>query len=244
MKPLLLFIPALILSVSSCHEVEQRKEMVGYTFKLPFVVDTIKNATYLEQNKYKDEASFYPYYIGRLKDTIHLTYPTRYKGKIYKAGSKNLGLPDDSRFFHIFVDTSQIVAFPEGFGVISLSTPSKTGQFEYYWGYPVILLNSSFDTIKSTAGMVINGTIYNTLTALRIEAKDTAGKWKVIERNEVTICGNGLEYMAMAPGELMVVGLPIYKGGTYKTKLRLSLMGYLYSNEFTGYINLTQFRDE
>ena len=107
-------------------------------------------------------------------------------------------------------------------------SPSKIN-----YGYPVLLTNNHTDTV--TVG-------YGVILPLEMEAKDSTGLWKPIEKRFIYACGMGLNSIILPPNEIILTSAPIYKGD-FKTDLRL-VLGDNFSPVFQGNINYSQFEKE
>jgi len=77
------------------------------------------------------------------------------------------------------------------------------------------------------------------------EARDARGKWRPIEYLATSWCGNSDHRVFLPSGHYWEFAAPAYTG-SIKTKLRFVLQGKnpLYSNEFDGSINLSQFTEK
>ncbi|MFC4816066.1 MULTISPECIES: hypothetical protein [unclassified Flavobacterium] len=103
---------------------------------------------------------------------------------------------------------------------------------DYVECYPLLVLNRSNDTILSRFKFIQ-------------EAKDKNGKWKPIEcYYNFGGCGNPEQFhYKLIPEKYMVYPIIKYYGA-FKTKLRVKLYNkgnVYYSNEFTGFVNCSQF---
>lgn len=98
--------------------------------------------------------------------------------------------------------------------------------------FPVLLRNLNKDTIAIGYGSHIK---------LILEAKDSLGTWKPIQKDFNYICGNGVGTIILPPNEIAITLAPIFKG-KYKTLLRFT-QGHSKSKPFWAYINYNQFID-
>ena len=78
-----------------------------------------------------------------------------------------------------------------------------------------------------------------------LEAKDKIGKWKPIEywNQQTFLCGTGHQDYLLNSKHFIVSSVKRYHGD-YKTKLRVKFTSYnkvFYSNEYSDYINYSQF---
>ena len=98
--------------------------------------------------------------------------------------------------------------------------------------YPLLVLNESKDTVFARFKFIQ-------------EAKDKNGKWKPIEcYDNFGGCGNPESYYYKLISKRYVVFPVIKYYGAFKTKLRVKLFNkgnVYYSNEFTGFVNYSQF---
>lgn len=97
-------------------------------------------------------------------------------------------------------------------------------------GFPIMIRNLDKDSAAVAYGSHI---------PLIMQAKDTAGVWKPIERRFVYGCGVGLGTLVLPPDEIVLSFAPVQKGN-FETELRLALDS-CFSNTFRGSINLRQF---
>lgn len=99
--------------------------------------------------------------------------------------------------------------------------------------YSAIVINE--DSVTIEVG-------YGDHTPLIMEAKDSAGVWRPIEKRFIYLCGNGVGTIILPPGEIMLTSVPLFQG-EYKTQLRLRYPNTeFYSNSFEGNINYRQFK--
>ena len=75
------------------------------------------------------------------------------------------------------------------------------------------------------------------------QAKNKNGEWQDIENFYNSWCGNSYYTLRLAPCEFQIFATPIFKG-EFKTQLRFKFeldKQIIYSNLYTGQINLKQF---
>jgi hypothetical protein len=76
------------------------------------------------------------------------------------------------------------------------------------------------------------------------QAKNAAGEWQDIELIQQPICGSSYHDVHLAPKQFQIYSAALYKG-KFETKLRMKLMlndnEAIYSNEYAGRINESQF---
>jgi hypothetical protein len=96
--------------------------------------------------------------------------------------------------------------------------------------FPIMLTNSETDTIFIG---------YGSQVPLIMEATDSLGNWKPIQKRFIYMCGNGVGSIILPPNQSVITLAPIFKGN-YKTKLRIAL-GDNHSKPFIGFIAYRQF---
>jgi hypothetical protein len=115
--------------------------------------------------------------------------------------------------------------------------------FNLYESYLVFLKNSS-----DTSSILIG---FENLINLIIEAKDSLGNWKPIQKPYFRKCFTGVRGLYLPPQNVLITTCPIFSG-EYKTQIRLTFGGVFLdendeeikpfvSNEFEGFINYSQF---
>jgi hypothetical protein len=123
-------------------------------------------------------------------------------------------------------DTLSLVALPEE------ALPFSPGVA----GFRVILANTTSRVLAFEASDSV-------LNVLR-EALDADGDWKPIEHLPQSFCGNSFHRVYLQPGHQWTFVAPVYHG-PFETKMRFVLFRGqeppLYSNEFSGFIDLQQF---
>ncbi|MEO2071202.1 MAG: hypothetical protein ABGW99_07645 [Zunongwangia sp.] len=232
----------------------------------PIIIDTLQN----NENQYNTNdfgvSSSTILYIGSETDSIEVdhsikdlikpppppTPPTSYKQndrnfkedslkneEIWNKYSQNVKKRRETSYFVL----SERVADKKGFfdtidiEIIVDTTQklkhdvSKYQWDDYYEGYPILIKNASSDTI------VIG---YESYIPIILQAKDENNNWNPIEKIYIFSCGNGLSSVLLPPNEIVLSSKPIYQGD-FKTTLRVEIGGN-YSNEYSGKINLDQFK--
>ncbi len=173
-------------------------------------------------------------YIGKEKDSIFIQRFFEQE-EISFSDFRNPKVKD----INIFVDTSQIIGeffkFPEPPPPLSYKKEilKEDRLFYSYKSYPVVIKNLSKDTLYASFGEII---------PIYIEAIDSSNQWKPIQNRFQYFCGVGVSRFYLPKNEIMVSNCKIFKGN-FKTKMRM-VFGYeekIYSNEFSGKINYTQF---
>lgn len=123
---------------------------------------------------------------------------------------------------------------------------SDTALIEGNWlGYKVFVANLSSDTLFFDA--------QNSHLDMSMQAIDSSGKWRDIEHLSSSWCGNSYHKLALDPNFFWTFTTPQYKG-VFKTRFRLALdytltstrtkkedILTIYSNEWTGSVNPSQF---
>lgn len=135
------------------------------------------------------------------------------------------------------MDTSEII----GSGMDGKNTYSMTNDdvrsYNFkgkYKSYPVFIENVSNDTLSIGFG--------NRIYPI-VEANDSLGNWRPIQKPGTYYCGTGLQSFYLEPNNILISSCKLYDGDFY-TKLRLVLItntGMIKSNEFEGTINYPQF---
>ena len=110
---------------------------------------------------------------------------------------------------------------------------ANLGHRMLFEGYPVTVINES-NNVSSI------GTEH-TLSFI-LEAVDSNGNWRAIEKHFYWMCGTGLSGIMLSPHEMDITSVAIYQG-EFKTKMRLKFYDN-YSNEFIGHVNHRQFVKE
>ena len=230
----------LLILLFSCQEnnkIQNNKKIVVEKKKekrhFPFIIDTIaQSARDFKVHRdtiWGEEGNYRQVYIGDKKDTIFLMTPGELRRNyIYNHNKTKTYKKIDSTRIIIEVDTTTIL----------IDKFTKTDSLK---SYPVFIKNITKDTVVIGSG---------THFPMRLEAKNEKGIWKPIEEYFIYDCGTGLNRTLLPANKLAVVLVPIFKG-SFKTKLRLNYKNnwngipyfITYSNEFTGTINLTKFRN-
>ncbi|NBA88429.1 hypothetical protein GVN16_21830 [Emticicia sp. CRIBPO] len=199
-------------------------------FKFPvFIAEPVDKEPEVVHTEKMQMRSYPLQYLGPNKDTItpefyyfqynkHLDYQDDVKTKVSYERASPLTMV-------IQVDTSAFV-------------PYTSAAFEdlVYKTHPVYVFSKGLKP-------VFIGISYSFLFIL--EAKDPSGQWKPIEF-KFHPCGTGDVGMLIFPGEIGITVVTVYSG-PFKTKMRLRMDSEplnIYSNEFEGSIELSQFKNE
>jgi len=230
-----------------CNNVEIQKSKNEYAIIKELDFPTIIETDSSSEMKKKEEmwfgvGTYQVSYIGNLIDTIVLDYklnpiippplPTDNDSN-YQALSFPDKYPDyylewnDSRYY-VEADSTPLV--------IKIDTLQKINDNGIY-SYPILILNSSNDTVTIGYGNRIRNYI-----PLTLEALDNKKNWLPVELAFTFACGNGVGSIILPPNEIVISSTNL-QSGVFKTRLRIRL-GMNISNEFLGYIDTTQFKQE
>ncbi len=131
----------------------------------------------------------------------------------------------------IKVDTSCIVSYD----------PIFFGRGDLFQSHPVYLINIY------TYPVIIS--VRRASFELILEAQDKNKVWRPIEKHLEMLDSYDENIAGLLPGHIAITTVPVFNG-PFKTKLRLRLSGAIeesrpvFSNEFEGTINYTQFQEE
>jgi hypothetical protein len=208
---------------------------------VPVVLDTFGITKQVYPDHWMDFAGYDPLYIGTKKDTLYVFYKGNglYSPTIEDFDKREYSYDERIREYKISspgqvaltVDTTRYIsAYPV---LMDSTVDGVTYEVPMsYKAFPVIMENKSRDTIKI-------GHRYTLL--LLLEARDKNGKWKPIESYN-WYWGPDSVGVFLPPSQIAVTSVNL-TAGKFKTKLRLRYNNN-FSNEYTGYISLTQFEDE
>jgi hypothetical protein len=197
------------------------------TIAKDFLSEKHKSITYLNPD------TILPKY--NLKIIIDTSYTFYSKGNVYQ----NLPYPkfNDSinDLYRNQMEREQIVCKPYIDGLNKLKS-------KYVSSFPVLIHN-----VSNTEIYINNAIGFGDFHFIQ-EAKDTDGKWKPIEfQNSLwgqqSNCGALNPNYILLPKHYLATSTIKYKGD-FKTKIRIKMFSgihYYYSNEVTGYVNLSQF---
>lgn len=199
-------------------------------FDPPRVIDTVQEE-HVEKHSYWLPIANYSFlYIGVPGDSITLSHMQMFFDRSSDAQERIYAYPDSGDLI-VHIDTNQSVSNIGGTSKFVNGKPEFTRQC--YKAFPVFFVNTTKDTLS--IGTNLGPSSY-------LEAIDKNGKWRPVEKESWILCGTGLSYIFLAPGEIAVTSVPVYKGN-FRTKLRLRHKQTL-SIEFYGSINHTQFESE
>lgn len=203
-----------------------KKSAPVFHFDPPIIQDTIKQKR-LERPSYGDGFGNYnPLYIGQRKDTIYVSYKPDLE-KYFRYNINSYHWIDSSRIL-LLTDTTKIVS---DYLMVVEGKDNLNWKTKPFMAFPVIVVNTTNDTLILGSGEHI---------PIFMEAIDTSGKWRQIQKPYIYICGTGLNNIILPPNEIAVTSAPIFNG-SFKTKLRLRLNNAV-SKEFYGTINPEQFK--
>lgn len=208
----------------------------------PVIMDT--NNAKLEKLRYPDlnRIDYNVLYIGEERDTITVdhfinfySFPDSFMWndsirKVLNKWKESDYYLDwlDERKYHswletnlsITVDTTQIISKING-----------DVDWPMIQAYPVLIKNTSPDTLIVGYGDTI---------PLSIEARDSSGVWRAIERPFVYHCGTGLGNILLPQNEITISSMYVYDGD-FETQLRLKL-GESFSNMIDGRVYYSQLK--
>lgn len=209
-------------------------------FRKLVLVDTFSNNLSSKICTSKTSTAFHPMYIGEWIDSIPLTYYSRAVENRTRDWEK-YKRPDSTDLL-LFVDTTRIIGEVETF----ILTPPPPPYSKVEWrlkyargntrSYPVFVSNTSPDSLEIGYGEYLS---------LLLEAQDSTGKWKPIQRPFIYGCGTGLTKFFLLPKEFALTSCPLFEGD-YETLLRLRF-GHnkgAVSNTFRGRIYYGQFEEQ
>lgn len=217
------------------------------------LIDTLTDKLTLHSSKRMTTSQFHSVYTGPLKDSVEINYSydnsnsrTEYWQRFEKPNNENL---------IIYMDTTQLIgsalgrwglipplpALPKADKEISskdikeyANRNKRIALRKAKKSYPVFIQNLSSDTLLISFGYDL---------PLIIEAQDSLNIWKPIQRRQIYHCGTGLYDHILNPKELIISTCPLFQG-TFRTKMRIAYQfnsETLYSNEFQGSMNYSQF---
>ncbi len=216
-------------------ELEKKEEWQDFSFQsMDVELPKKENADALTIGIYT------PLYVGTETENIPLSYavvsyqdwkpdPSTFKGhENYKGNNIETVSSTDDLNIHVQTSTE----------IIGYNT-----KFQTITSYPVIIKNTSDKDLLLAYQPFIENLSY--------EAKDKDGNWKVIQKSAQPVDAHLSPIIRLNKGEHVVTNCPVFEGG-FKTSLRMAYKtGYnadtdsyktiIYSNEFEGNINESQF---
>ena len=190
-----------------------------------------KNPTWLSTAKYRF------YFIGKVKDTVFLNPSINFSPTLDlppfisedKIANRTTIPEQKNPFKKYYIERNEARKYKDWRQSkinIQADTGTKVSGF-----FPVMLTNRSSSTIYIGYGNYI---------PLVLEATDSSGNWKPIQKRFLYSCGNGVGSIILPPNECVLTLAPFFNG-KYKTKLRFAL-GDNHSKPFIGFINYSQFQ--
>lgn len=195
--------------------------------------DRVKNPTWLTFSDYKF------CFIGETKDTIYLTtsidiythMPPQIRDSKKTSVDDTVATNSETPYKKYCINSGEKRSYKEWTqSNIEVIVGTKNIFYNFY---PIILTNRGLDTTLIGNDRHI---------PLIMEAKDSLGKWKPIQKQFVASCGTGVGLFILPPKECVLTFAPIFEGN-YKTQLRLTI-GNNHSKPFDGFINLSQFESK
>ncbi|MFA0961015.1 hypothetical protein AB9P05_04365 [Roseivirga sp. BDSF3-8] len=232
----ILFTLFLSLIFYACHKENNRSREAEQIWNRITLVEQSDAQAKFARAKYITTAAYSPLYIGTQADTVLADHLFDFRE--YQVDDWSNYSQPDSASLRIFVDTSQCISHADRVPPpprVAKEDSLNVYEAPRYFAYPVYLINQSTDTLDIGYGEYI---------PLILEAKDSTEAWRPIQRPRI-LCGTGLRYILLPPDNLVLTAYKLYKGKE-QTKLRLRLgdEDKVYSNEFTGNINYSQFIDK
>lgn len=170
--------------------------------------------------------------------------PFMARGYFFASSKIDHGLGGNGTFDNPPRANTALVNVPGGrSGLYVAVLPDSVVPFEKaYDGVRVLVVNESLMPVPFQA--------QDSRLSIIHEAKDEHGDWKPIEFLPSSWCGNSYHTLTLPAGQHWEFAAPHY-AGTFATTLRVKVVAgehqheqVLYSNEFAGRINPTQFTDQ
>lgn len=235
----------LLLGLVACSDTEKelnsKANLGDNRFTSIELIDTLGHDLSLDTAWFVSTAAFQPLYMGRQKDVVTLYYEASFME--YSTIDWDQYKQPDSSELRIFVDTSRFIASVNRFAIPPPPPPGLGDEIKYEdWvetqhgkkvkSYPVYLKNISQDTLNIGYGDFLN---------VLIEARDSTGEWRAIQRPYIYFCGTGLSNYFLPPNEIALTSCKLFHGD-YETSLRLvfAWRENVCSNEFPGKIDYRQ----
>lgn len=223
-----LLLPSIFIFFCCNYESEVFNNLIEKeSFQQIILIDTIKSQLRKSTVTWKTKTDFRPIYIGQEKDSILLNYKFDYIDYT-NHGWAFFQRKDTLNSLIIFVDTSRIIGVPTFW--------ENKDSFNRTQAYPVFIKNMSLsDTIVIGFGKYF---------PLIMEAQNHLGEWKLIQQHHTYSHTFGKFQFYLPPENIAITTCKLYEGN-FRTKIRLRFgwKGNLYSNEFWGTINSTQFEE-
>ncbi|PTB92956.1 hypothetical protein C9994_13445 [Marivirga lumbricoides] len=225
------------IGATACETKEGRQPDIINQEDFPVVIDTVDLTKYGYPNfeskrTWLTNADYDFLYIGALTDTIVVNPFFRYNPPPPPPRGSEITMPVRPEYENPlegyqldWTDKTNYKTWREAAVDIKIDTSSKLKG-----NYHVLLSNNGTDTIYIGYGDVL---------PLIMEARDSTGVWRPIEKRFIYMCGNGVGSIILPPNQVALTTAPLYKGN-FKTDLRL-VLGENYSSIFTGSITYRQF---
>ncbi len=204
------------------------------------MLDSFNNELFYDTYRSMTTSCMHPIYIGRKQDSIWLDYNIKGMGNrstldYYSPDSNDLILYIDSTQIIGSVIKNRSVIPPPGYIVETSSQYNLNAMHERgnTKAYPVFIKNVSQDSL------VIG---YGDYVPVIVEAEDSLGIWRPVQKPYYYDCGYGLSYFYLRPEEIIITSCKLFKGN-YSTKMRLVFGANrkIKSNTFNGSIYYDQF---
>ena len=204
------------------------------TFSDQLILDTASSVT---------TGEFYPMYLGEYKEVVSLSYVdgmVRYNSNVLDTKGTT-----DTTYLKIVVDTTQFIGAETSFSIPRAPKDYEIESDETIWSkrinegknksYPIFVQNDSQGNLTLGWGDYVS---------LFTEAKDSLGKWQVIQEPYTYTCGTGLSKWLLRPQEMLLTQCKLFDGD-YETTMRVVFKfdTDIKSNEFQGKINYKQFSE-
>jgi hypothetical protein len=230
-------IPFLLIFVSCTTEIQNSSPSKKVENNLTSIVyyDSLHVELQLDTTSCLNESEFHPLFIGKLVDSIYLSYNQNFIKKIELEHSIFPNFKVDN--INIFIDTSQFIASRELHGKWVTVDNEHDSEFHsneiHLKSYPVIIKNIG------TKDIVIG---YGNHLPIIMVAQDSIGNWKSIQKFYTYTCGTGMMFPYLNENEILITSCKLFDGDfTTKIRLKYGWDESSYSNEFVGKIKYSQF---
>ena len=163
-----------------------------FSYSEVVLYDNFRNTLEPDTSTTPSFTQFSPLYIGKLCDSIKLTYkPGKIKSRTLDDGKYKSPGPED---IEVFIDTSKTI----GFSMHFLDYEYKSEYRTAIKSYPVFIKNKTIDTLNIGFGDFL---------PLLTETEDSNGKWSVYERPFIYDCGTGITSLILPPNQIAITAL-------------------------------------
>jgi len=223
----------LLLILTSCQnnkktsgiaKTEQKEKIRPYSNLILY--DNFDNELILDTISGRRESQFSPVYIGKITDSIELSYKTSKIGHRIEDIDWGKYRSPKATDLNIFIDTTKTIGFPMWIWEYYKAPEHRVNKKSF----PIFIKNQSSDTLSIGFGDVL---------PMLTEVQDSNRNWKQIERQFIYDCGTGLTEFYLPPNQIAISSLR-QNYGTNKTKFRVRFRlgdNEIYSNEINGNIN-------